>query len=325
MQTKLVSFIACAAALLTASSAHAGWTWKKAENPNTAAASGLRLPLDPGGSQTGVACRVTVNSAQMLGMVVDGACEYKTAMLAGVEKKSAPNYDYLASDGEPTSIRITPSVDGFIPLGVVRAQAGEQGPVLCLSNGKIGWVTSAGSCMLNSGMPSAQYNAVVTTPTTGLSEKPPLWRDLNSTGGTAGVYAGPGSSSFCRASLTASGTKIAPGVFSPAGGGKCVYVESVDGSGVAKFAQTTDKSRFLVLFSPTVSTEKLLPMFVETRGQLMIGVSGNDKVMGCTTRGGTPKPGVYLRDKCVLPPSSGSGNGAAQPGQIQIITVFLKA
>lgn len=327
MQTKLVSFIACAAALLATSSAHAGWTWKKAENPNTAEASGLRLPLNIGGSENAVACRVAVGSAYVIGMVMNGVCEHRMDATGAFYKQNAPNYDYLASDGEPTTVRRGPNVNGFVPVGVMRTQAGEQGFVLCLGTGGVGWVDSGGRCVLGRGASTAQnaYSTFFTTPTTGLSEKPPLWRDLNSTGGTAGVYAGPGSSSFCRASLTASGTKIAPGVFSTTGGGKCVYVESVDASGVAKFAQTTDKSRYLVLFSPTSSTEKLLPMLAETRGQLMIGVSGNDKVMGCATRGGTPKPGVYLRDKCVLPPSSGSGNGAAQPGQIQIITVFLKA
>lgn len=328
MQTKLVSLIACAFALLAASPAQAGWAWKKAENPSAAAASGLKLPLITDGSQSAVACRVTVGTEQVLGMVINGACEYRMALTTGIAKKNAPDYDYLASDGNPTTVRKGPNIDGFVPSGVIRAQTGEQGPVLCLGSGGVGWVNSSGHCLLGRGAPTAvnAYATFLTLPNTGLSERPPLWRDLNSTGGTAGMYTGPGSSSFCRASLSASGTRMAPGVFSPAGGGKCTYVESVDASGVAKFAQTTDRSRFLVLFSPTSTTEKLFPILVETRGQLMLGVSGNDKVMACITSGSDPKPGVYLGDRCVLPPGNGSGNGTPQPGtDSQILTVFLKA
>jgi hypothetical protein len=328
MQPNVVFLFACAATLLATSSAHAGWTWKKADNPNTAGSSGLNLPLGDG--KTAVACRVTVGSEQYLGAVVNGACQYKTSATATPQKKNAPDYDYLASDGDPATVMQGTSNDGFVPTGAIRAQVTEQGPVLCgVTSGatvtSVGWVGGMGNCILSGGNATLPDKFVffITTPTTGLSERPPLWRDLNTTGGTQGMFSAPGSAAFCRASTSASGPKIAPGVFYPGGGGKCVYVESATDSG-ATFAQTTDKSRFLVLFNPTGNTEQLRLWQWDTRGQMMLGVVGNEKALACAlvSKGVS---GVFLNGRCALPPNNGAGAATYQVAARSLVTLFRRA
>ena len=327
MQRTTLSLFACFAALLASSSAHAGWSWKKAENPATAGSSGLKILnslSDP--QSTSVACRVTHGSEMVLGVVIDGVCEYRPSLSAGSLKKNAPDYDYLASDGTPTEVKMTYTNDGFVARGSIRAKETEQGPVLCGVNGSIGWVGPGGMCVLGRGGVSSpnKFMSYVTAPNTGLTERPPLWRDLNSSGGAQGRFVGQGSSSFCRASVAASGAKIAPGVFVPAGAGKCVYVASVSNTGAPVFAETGDKSRYLVLFGPTSTTEKLDFTLLPTAGQLMLGVSGNEKVFACTTISQTPSVGVFFQGKCVVPPASGSGGGAAGVGG-SLLTLFFRA
>lgn len=297
--------------LTLTSTAAADWTWKKADNPSTAGSGGLQV----GGM---VACKGQVGSHVLLGVVRNGLCEIRESSTS-VKRLSAPNYEYLSAGttARPLVHLAVPGLAGP-PRRALREKLGEQGLLLCKTSNNLGWVFFDGvnpGCVTPAGT-SSSFTVVNEISDNGFTDLPPLWRDLNTTGGLTGARL------YCRASLTPSGTKMAAGVFGTAGGGSCTYIESINASGQPVFARTTDKSRYLVLFSSSNSWEKLEQIAPITEARLRIGLAGDKNAFGCSPAGQPSAAGLHFQGGCYLPPSSGTGAGALQTGASTHLTVL---
>jgi hypothetical protein len=317
------SALLAVAVLLTASAAQAEWVWQKPTMITNFTTEGLKVEgLTP--------CRATINGEVFLGAIKDGKCEVKNNSSAST-LVARPGFEFLTATAGIKLEKVMASEIPGAPRGAVRANTGEQGPLLCFLYGALGWHDKeTNKCRIPGSAASTPgtFWVVVDSPPDGMVDLPPLWQDVSAA--STGVI----NFGFCRASLTAGGAKTAPGSLSMAGGGKCTYVSSIDASGVPTFAQTTDKSRFVALLVPTSSTNKLEMFGIDTDARLYIGGSGNDKMFGChrPAIGTLPNAtGLLVRSKCYAAPTSGAGAGTLLPGTIsrfanglRVLSVFSR-
>jgi hypothetical protein len=307
-----------ASLLFSASSSPSGqWEWRRATSPSTATAEGLRLQ---GGH---IACKVVVDGKTYFGRVDNGQCRYYQSRDNDRAKVAAPGYDFLAAKGGVVNLQAVKMPLYGVPRGAVREAWGDSGRVLCFGRATVGWLyrqTCYDVVNHDSDDPGG-ISIFLTTPATSFVDLPVLWRDLNTTGGTSGHLG------YCRARVTSTGPKMAPGIFSEESGGTCTFLVGMSSSGAATFAKTTDKTRFTVLFASTnTSSERLVPWGVNSNARLRAGVVGAEHAYACSNNA---TKGVFLRDVCVAPPASGSGAGTVLPGAIseapegtRLLTVF---
>jgi hypothetical protein len=302
MNKLFVSLLAAATSLTASSAALAQWSWRAAGTPNAANAEGLRV-------EGSVPCSVVEGGKTYLGSVSEGACWFVNDQLA---KRSAlaPNYAFLVGSGV-TLRRVARPIFG-IPRGAVRAESGESGPVLCFTRNGLGWLnrTTDGCRVHSKGSDLAStvdVSIFVLSPANSFVSLPPLWRDLNTTGGSSG------NAGYCRASITSSGAKMAPGVYSDANGGTCHFVSGVSSSGDVIFAKTSDKSRYLVLFRSTNASERLFTWGVDSNARLRSGIVGSEHAYACSKDNAK---GIYFRNACVAPPAAGNGAAVVLSGSV---------
>lgn len=305
MNQRILPVTVLLAAVTATSAAIAGWEWRTASNPGSAAADGLKIDGQ-------AACKVTAGGKTFLGGVKNGYCEYQASPGTATMKAAAPAYSFLAST---TTLSVVPlyarTLEGP-PHGVLRAASGEQGPILCSHKDSLGWVhvnDGQQTCVFPGGT-TRRFSVFVVTPADGFVDLPPLWRDLSTTGGTSGALP------YCRAAVNPGGPKTAPGTYSDGAGGSCSFLAGVSSSGAPIFAKTTDKSRFLVLFASTDDSKRLATIIPHTSARLRIGQVGNETAYGCYGPAYGPLPlvnGIRFRDSCLVPPASGSGPAEVRP------------
>jgi hypothetical protein len=307
---RLTPLLTSTAILLSPALAQADWIWKTPANPSAANTEGAKL-------SGATPCKVTQGNKTFLGSIKNGACEHKTDGGA-VQQASFPSYQFLAITAPGTTFtpvtRIVNVLPG-VPRGVVRGSQGEQGPVLCSAKNSLGWLdVPTRTCITPAGANGmlGSFSLFLHGPADSFVDLPPLWRDTQTTGTTSGHQ------HFCRASITPNAPKMSPGIFSPENGGSCSFLSGVSTSGEVIFARTTDKSRYLVLFASSNSSEHLEMWGFNTDARLRIGIVGSEQTYGCFREShvlsNPPRPmpaarGIFFQNRCVAPSDSGMGAG----------------